>query len=694
MILSANTEKFLLEKASNATDTILPAPMPSEKPADGILVIDRHGIIQSLDSLTERMFGYSAALMVGKNINTLTAQPFLRHHSNYLKRLSKTGQRPGSDSLKLEGKRSDGSVFPLDLSLSEIQMEGSGYFVGRVRDLTEQIKAREHMRVLSSAVEQTADAIIITDRDGRIEYVNSGFEQTTGYSREDVLGRSPNILKSGLLKPDFYTAMWKTILRGESFRGVFINKRKNGTAYYEEKTITPLSDANGNILHFVSAGRDISEQMRDQERLNFLAHHDVLTELPNRLVFMDRLSQAINHARRRDLYVCLMFLDLDRFKNINDTLGHMSGDLLLKNAAHRLQLHLRDEDTVTRLSGDEFAILLTDVESIDDVALIAGKLQRHLNAPFTVDDRELFITSSMGIAMYPMDGSEPDSLLKNADAAMIQAKQKGDTYCFYTAEMNAMAERQFNLETQLRRALGRGEFELFYQAQFSAKKNSHMTGKEALLRWHHPVEGYLEPKEFLHLIEETNMIQSIGEWVLYTACRQQRDWNQSQTISPYVAVNISPKQLYNSDFFNMVSNVLRDTQLCPDQLHLEITENALLANDSHIRELLQELSATGVHIALDDFGTGYSSLSHLRNFPISCLKIDQSFVNHIPHGLGDTELARSIISLGKNLGMDVIAEGVETKRQLMALKKMGCMNVQGFYFSRPLNADSLTSTYS
>lgn len=695
VVIEDITEKQNLINATVSADAHIRSIM--DNVSDGIITIDPYGRIESFNTSAEQLFQYQAAEIIGQNIKILMPEPYYSQHDNYLKRYQVKGEAHcvGNEFQVMEGKRQDGSVFPMDLAISEMKFGNKTLYIGLVRDISERIKTEEEMMKLSSAVEQTADAVIITDRGGTIEYVNRGFEQTTGYKRNEVMGRSPRILKSGLLEPEFYTALWNTISDAKTFRGIFINKRKDGTPYYEEKTITPLMDTDKKITHFVSTGKDISKRMQDQQRLDFLAHHDILTSLPNRLLFSDRLNQAISHAKRRNHIVALMFMDLDRFKNINDTLGHSVGDALLKGIAKRLKQLLRNEDTVARISGDEFAILLTNLESVDGIPLIATKLLRSISKPFSIAGRELFITSSIGITTYPMDSADPNTLLKNADTAMYQAKNSGrDNYCFYTSTMNAMAERQFTLETQLRRALERGEFNLFYQPQFNIKNTPRRSGTEALLRWRNPDEGYLEPKEFLHLVEDSSMIQPVGEWVLHTACMQQRLWLDAKINSNYIAVNVSPKQLTKGNFFETVGGILKDTGLPPEQLYLEITENALMENDPYIIDTLKELTEIGVRIALDDFGTGYSSLSHVRHFPISCLKIDQSFVSHIPDQRDDTELARTIITLGKNLNLDVIAEGVETKQQLDALRQMGCVNVQGFYFSQPQDAHNLTKAVS
>ncbi len=563
--------------------------------------------------------------------------------------------------------------------------------VGTVQDITDHERANAEMRKLSSAVEQTADAVMITDRDGVIEYVNRAFEQTTGYSPAEALGKKPSLVQSGMQGEEFYRRVWDTILRGETFRDVFINRKKGGELYYEEKTITPLKDTAGRITHFISTGKDITERIVAQERLQYLAHHDALTELPNRVLFMDRLSQALTRARWRGRVIGVMFLDLDRFKNLNDTLGHDVGDHFLQAMAARLKGAVREGDTVARFGGDEFAILLEDVAHAEDVSAIAGKMLQTFSMPFVLDEHEYYITASIGISLYPNDGADPTTLLKHADTAMYRAKDLGkNNYQFYAADMSAVAFERLTLETSLRHALERREFVLYYQPQVEIA-SGRLLGMEVLLRWRHPDFGLIGPLQFIHLAEETGLIVPIGEWVLRTACAQARAWETEGMRVPRLAINISGRQFSEPAFIDTIKRLLNEYGLQTTQVEFEITESVIMKDARLTADRLGLLYAAGIRFAIDDFGTGYSSLSYLKRFPISTLKIDKSFIHDVTTSEDDAEIVRTIIAMAHGLRLKVIAEGVETPEQLALLRAHGCDAVQGYYFSRPLPPEDLAS---
>lgn len=654
--------------------------------AEGIITINKVGEVESFNSAAEHLFGYSAGEVIGNNVKMLMPDPYHSKHDGYLQQYLVTNKRQclGMGYREVEGRKKDGSTFAMELSISDVKIGEQQIFVGMVKDITLRKEQQATTAKLSSALEQTADSIMIVDGTGIIEYVNAGFEQTTGFAREEAIGLSPNILKSGLQDDSFYKNLWGTILSGNVFREVLVNRRKDGEIYYEEKTISPLLDDSGSIIHFVSSGKDITERMQTQERLQYLVHHDVLTDLPNRLLFLERLSQAITQSRRSGKAVVLMFLDLDRFKVINDTLGHQMGDQLLKKLGQRLRKTIRDEDTVARLSGDEFAVLLRDVKESDEAALIARHLLEQVSKPFTIEGRELFLTTSIGISVFPDNGFDPAVMLKNADVAMYNAKTAGrNTYKFYNKKMNELADEWLTLENDLRRALQREEFCLHYQPQV-LNTNRQVVGVEALLRWQHPERGLLTPETFISLLEDTGLIVPVGDWVLNKACEQLRNWHEEGINMPQVAVNIAPRQLMDQKFTEKVLKILAVNQLQPTSLELEITESTLMENTEQAVKTLQDLHTTGVSIAMDDFGTGYSSLRYLREFPLRTLKIDRAFVNSLPYSEDDCNLALAIITMGHGMKLKVIAEGVETEEQYNFLKELGCDLTQGFYFSRPL----------
>jgi diguanylate cyclase (GGDEF)-like protein/PAS domain S-box-containing protein len=544
--------------------------------------------------------------------------------------------------------------------------------------------AEKQMRKLSSAVEQTADSVTITDPEGNIEYVNAAFSEITGYSKQEAVGRTNRILKSGRHDKEFYAQLWQNLTQGKAFQDIFINRRKDGSLYYEEKSITPLKDDDGVVTHFISTGKDITEQMKTRERLQHLSHHDNLTELPNRSLFMDRLGQAISRARWNGRVVAVLFIDLDRFKNINETLGFDYGDAVLQAVATRLSQSVRDGDTVARLGDDEFAVLLEDVYQKEDIPVVVEKIIKSLSQVHILKAHEVFVTTSIGISLYPNDGNDAQTLIQNADVAIHHAKESGNNnYRFYESEMNAQSLYRLNMESSLRKALEREEFVLHYQPQIDLKSGE-IIAFEALLRWQHPDLGTVSPVEFIPLLEETGMINQVGRWVLRAACQVCRGWNELGLNDIKVSVNISPVQFEQGDISNIVADVLAETGLEAKHLEIELTETTIMRSPQKTIAVLAELNRMGVTLAIDDFGTGYSSLSYLQKFPIDVLKIDRSFVKDVSANNGDASIVSAIISMAHSLKLSVVAEGVETEEQLSFLQERDCEIVQGFLFSKPV----------
>lgn len=565
------------------------------------------------------------------------------------------------------------------------------YLIGILQDITEQHRADEHMRKLSTAIEQAADSVMITSRKGVIEYVNSAFTTITGYSKDEAIGKTPAILKSEKQNPSFYRNLWKTIQRGEIFSDVLINRRKDGGDYYEEKTIAPQRDKEGLITHFISTSRDITRRMADQDRLHQMAHHDALTGLPNRILLHDRIEQAVARCRWHDRKVAVLFLDMDRFKIINDTLGHDAGDALLIKMSERLLDCVREGDTVARLGGDEFAIVLNDMQLKNDIHTLAEIILKAMREPFLLKGRELFMTTSIGISFFPDDGQSGVDLLKKADVAMYSSKGQGkNCFSFYDSGLESATTEILTLESQLRRALEREQYELHYQPQLDILSGE-ITGVEALLRWNHPEQRAVTPYQFIPILEETGMILPVGEWVMRRACEQERA-RQLNGLKPLrVSVNVSIRQFRERNFVTTLEKILNETGLEPRYLELEITEGVLINNMTETSHILHQLHELGIGLAIDDFGTGYSSMNYLSRLPFDLLKIDRSFITESTNSKDDAAIVTAVVTLAHALNMRVIAEGVETPEQLKLLHHLGCDLIQGYLCSPPRHMSEINT---
>ncbi|MHB8453709.1 MAG: sensor domain-containing protein [Acidiferrobacterales bacterium] len=651
----------------------------------------KDGMFLDVNEAFLRSTGWTRAEVIGRTATDLKLWPEERTRTRLIERLE--SDRAVRD-VDLEFRDKTGNMRYAIGSVEPMSIDGEECLLTIAQNITDRKFAEMEMQKLSRALEQTADSVMISDRNGIIEYVNLSFESVTGWTRAEAVGKMPSIVKSGKQRESFYKKLWTTILAGQVFSEVFVNKKKNGSLYYEEKTITPLKDAEGTITHFVATGKDITERMQTQERLHFLAHHDALTELPNRIFYMDRLRQSLARARWHSRRLAVLFLDLDRFKNINDTLGHAVGDRLLQLIARRFADSIREGDVVARLGGDEFAILLDDISAEKDVPAIAKKILSTLEPAFLIDQRELFVSASIGISLYPADGEDSDTLLKHADVAMYRAKDAGkNNYQFYSAEMSARAFERLTLESSLRHALERQEFLLYYQPQIDTDSGL-IIGVEALLRWQHPDLGLISPAEFVPLLEETGMIVPVGQWVLRVACEQISQWHRAGHGHLRVAINLSARQFNEPDLVAFIDRTLQGAGCDPAQVELEITESVIMRHTQSTINALEALNRMGVRLAVDDFGTGYSSLSYLRRFPIDTLKIDRSFISDIQSDVDDAAITSAIIGMAQRLNIDVVAEGVETMEQLAFLRSNGCRVVQGYLFSKPLPANEIEKLFA
>ncbi len=549
------------------------------------------------------------------------------------------------------------------------------------RELVEQ-----ELRKLHQAIEQSVSSLVITDAEGVTEYVNHRFELTTGYRQEEVIGRKYNKTASGQTPMAVYEALWQTIKGGDIWEGELLNRKKNGELFWELVSISPVRDKLGEISHFIGMHHDISQRKAMEERLNYLAYHDELTGLPNRSLLAERFIQLIGHPRRQTKQIALLMLDLNRFKLINDSLGHETGDQVLVEVGKRLSKLARASDTVSRYGGDEFVILLTEIESPGVVTDFARRITQKISRPITVGERLLHVSCAIGVALWPQDGKRLDNLLSNADAAMYQAKNRGgEKLQFFTEELNHQVQQRMEMENDLRNALRDHELELYYQPQFN-QRTQRITGMEALLRWHHPRRGLISPDRFIPLAEETGLILPIGVWVLETACRQLKYFQRNGYPELIVAVNVSVRQLEGQDMADIVRRIISDTAINPASLEIEITESTMMEDPERMIEALGTLKRQGVRLALDDFGTGHSSLSYLQRFPFDKLKIDRAFVRNITQSEDDAAIAMTIGAMAKSLKLEVIAEGVESEAQMAFLKHCGCDNIQGYLISKPVPA--------
>jgi len=658
---------------------------------DGVLVVDEASRVVFANPAISRITGYSDKEIQDRPLTDLMPERFRGQHEAGFNRYLSSGQptMPWRE-LAFMLRHRDGHEIPVEVSIGERGGTGQRQFIGVMRDVSERRQGEERLRQSAKVFESTTDGVTITDTAGNMIAVNRAFTIITGYTEAEVRGRNPRILKSGRHDQPFYQAIWNSIARAGSWSGEIWNRRKNGEIYPEWLTISSVTDDTGKLTNYVGVFSDISQIKQSEAERERLAHFDPLTELPNRLLFNARLDHAIQRAERDDSLLTLLFIDLDRFKNINDALGHPAGDRVLQDVARRLSNCGRVEDTVSRLGGDEFAMALEGQGSATQASGMADKLLAALTLPFDLDGQAVFVGASIGISIYPADGKDAATLLKNADAAMHQSKDDGrNTFRFYNAAMTRAARERLTLETNLRRAIEQQEFLVYYQPQIDVSSGN-ILGVEALVRWDHPASGLIAPDRFIPLAEETGLIVPLGEWVLFTACTQARAWlddPDQPTLS--VAVNLSPRQFRQHNLAAHVRAVLEASGLPAALLELEITESAIMDNPGQAIATLQALKDLGITISIDDFGTGYSSLAHLKRFPIDKLKIDQSFIRDIPRDHSDMEIAATIIAMARNLHLKVLAEGVETEEQLAFLQSHGCDAYQGYLCSRPIPASEL-----
>ena len=560
-------------------------------------------------------------------------------------------------------------------------------YIGSLTDITSQKTNEEILRQSATVFDHTREGIMITDTQSHILRINPALTELFGYTEQELLHETPAIFKSGQHSTEFYQMMWHAIKTSGYWRGEIWNRRKDGELIPLIGSISSVHDNKHQLTHYVSVYTDIRQLKDSEAQLEHLARHDPLTQLPNRSLLAINLAHALALAERRQQRVALIMLDLDRFKDVNDSFGHQIGDVLLQEVALRLRKRIRESDTICRLGGDEFTVLVEGNPDISAIDHIAEEILQLLTVPFHLPNgRDVIIGASIGISLYPEHGDTPEDLLQQADAAMYRAKASGRScFRYFSDELTLAAERRLDLEVRLRRAIELNELRVYFQPQVDIVSNR-IIGAEALVRWQDPNRGLIAPINFIPVAEETGLIKQLGEWVLFETCRQGNEWLQKGLPAINLAVNISPVQFRYSNIMESVVNALDETGFPAAHLELELTESALMTHETEAAEILNQLRQLGVRLAIDDFGTGYSSLAYLKRFPLDVLKIDKSFVDDIPHKKDDMEIAATIVAMAHTLRLKVMAEGVETEEQLAFLKSQGCDCYQGYLMSPPLPA--------
>jgi diguanylate cyclase (GGDEF)-like protein/PAS domain S-box-containing protein len=683
----------------NRTKTVM------ETIVDAVINFDRTGRIESLNPAAEKLFGITSGEIVGQNISQLL--PGITPDT-------RSANVSVGDIEPCEGLRKDAETvvcqsgkgcFPVEISVSPSHLQGQLSYVAIIHNITKrkQMEAAisEQKEFLENLVQNSVVPTFVMSPDRRILMWNSACEELTGAKASTMIGRdepwkvlfdhkrpvlAEMVMDGPIEPPKYYSSFGKSMGISEGLTAEQWYKNLNGRDRYLLLNAAPIRNSKGELLAVIQTLQDITERKQYEEQLEYQVNHDQLTGLPNRNLLADRIRQTLFVAQRNHNQVAVIIIDLNQFKFINDNLGHDSGDEALMVIAERLTSCMRAGDTVARQGGDEFVIIISNPTAADSAALVAEKIQKALALPFSINEHELIITCSMGISVFPKDGEDALTLMKNADVAMYRAKEMGrNNFQFFAEEMNARSLMRMTMEKHLRRALDRNELSLHYQPKVSLL-SGHITGMEALLRWNSPELGMVSPASFIPLAEETGLIEQIGEWVLRTACAQNKAWQNAGLTAMTVAINLSVRQFRQTNIASVIGQILRDTGLDPRFLELEITESLILQNSDSVITILNELKGMGISLTMDDFGTGYSSLSYLKRFPFDKIKIDQAFVRDITSNPNSAAIAKTVIAMAHGLHLKVIAEGVETEGQLQYLRDNNCDEIQGYFFSRPIPA--------
>ncbi len=654
-----------------------------EQTNEAIVTVDKENKITSWNNAAHKIYGYREKEVLGKDLDTI----IVTCKDEQLPDL------PGEKEFEIleivTHRRKNGT--PVYVTINETpRYDDNRKFNGKIliiRDVSGFHQSQRQLILWGAAFRNSNDGILITDRENRIISANHSFFVITGYREEEVLGKKPSILSSGRHDSEFYRKMWENLEKNESWNGEIWNKTKSGEVFPERLSIKAIKNEKGEVLNYVAIFRDIATEKKKEEEIHQLAYYDQLTSLPNRTLMHDRLQQALSHANRVGKKVGIMFLDLDRFKNVNDMLGHVAGDVLLIETAVRLKKCIRADDTLCRQGGDEFILILQEINSGDDLAMVAEKLIESISQDYQIDHESVSITTSIGVSVYPDDGIDSEELIKRADMAMYAAKSGGrNQYQFYTAEMNRQVHEKMQIEKELARAIRENTLDIVFQPQIYMQ-NGELFGAEALLRWNHPELGAIPPSKFITIAEETGLIIELDKWMIGEIVKRIVQWKKELKKFPKLrfSCNLSGAEIDNESFLINVASLLKKSKIPANTLEFEITETTLMRDMVHTHDVLSRLNNMGILVAIDDFGTGYSSLSYLKTLPIDTLKIDRSFIVNIENDENERKITEAIINLAHTLEIEVIAEGVETLGQTALLTEYGCKIAQGYYYHQPLS---------
>ncbi|MDD5249326.1 MAG: EAL domain-containing protein [Rhodocyclaceae bacterium] len=654
-----------------------------EQSRDGILTLDPETArFVAFNTVAHEQLGYGREEFAGLRLHDVE----MTDSSEGICRRIDFVQAPGWSNFETRHRHKDGSIRDVQVVAQWLVLDDRPMLHCTFRDITDRKAAERELHIYASIFNHSGEGILVTDRDNRIVAVNPAFTQLTGYAAEEVLGRNPRVLASGKTPPQTYQTMWASLRASDFWQGELWDRRKDGTIYPKWTVISVIRDSHNEIAHYVGSFTDISERKAAEDRIDYLAHYDPLTGLLNRFNLEMRLEQALLSAHRSGEQVAVMFIDMDRFKTINDTLGHHVGDLLLAEVGRRLRTIVRESDIIARFGGDEFVVVLAGMSGAVGAAPVASKILQNLGMHYTIDDNLLHSTPSIGISVFPEDGIDTATLMKNADTAMYHAKDQGrNNVQFFTAAMNVAASERMTIERELRVALAEGQLELHYQPQIRTD-DGRTCGVEALVRWRHPQRGLVPPLAFIPIAEDAGLIEDLGAWVLNEACRQTAAWRAEGIADIKMAVNVSAHQLRSSTFVATVHAALTRHGLRGSDLELEITESVAMADPERAIERLQSLRQLGIDLSIDDFGTGYSSLAYLKLLPIQRLKLDRAFVRDIETDENDAAISAATVALAHSLGLKVVAEGVETEGQRHFLERHRCDFLQGYLLGRPAPA--------